>query len=471
MSQQFLLPDLGEGLTEAEIVSWLVAPGDIIVVDQPVVEVESAKSIVELPSPYGGRVERLDAAPGQTVSKGASLLTIVALDGAAAGAASSTENAFASGHTVSGSGAVLVGYGTKESTVRLARPDGGRFGRGTNAAVNSDARTGAGSTGSSLRSTASADLSLTDPPRSQLSLLDPARRSPVVSPIVRARARANGFDAHELLGSGAGSLVCRDDVEAAITARAAASAGAVDASASAAADSAAADLHIPLVGMRKLVASRLSESRRLVPEVTLWLDVDLTELLRAKERLLAVTGEKFSLTTLIARFVVAGLRNFPILNSSVVSLPGGREEILQHGTINLGIAAQTPRGLMVPVVHGADNLTTRQLRDAISTLVTASAEGNFAAPDLAGGTFTLNNYGAFGVDGSTPIINYPEVAMLGIGRIKERPWVINHELAVREVMVLAFVFDHRVCDGDVASAFLTFVAGCIEEPLLLLGTL
>lgn len=417
---EFLLPDLGEGLTEAEIVTWLVAPGDIIAIDQVVVEVESAKSIVELPSPYGGRVATLHGAAGDVVQKGAPLITVVP-----EGAPPLDDPG------PSSSGAVLVGYGTTESTVRLKRPEGGRFGQGA---------------------TASATV-----PGSEL--LDPVRNSPVVSPIARKLAKDHGFDASHLLGSGRAALVLRADVESAIAARA----GTAVAAPAAASDG---DLRIPLVGLRKLVATRLSESRRVIPEATIWLDVDATELLHAKERLQRSTGERFSLTALIARFVVSGLKQYPILNSSVSA--DGRE-IIQHGRINLGLAAQTPRGLMVPVVHDAHDMTTRQLRDAITEVVSAAEEGGFRPAALTGGTFTLNNYGGFGVDGSTPIINHPEVAMLGIGRVLERPWVVDHQLAVRHVVQLSFVFDHRVCDGDVASGFLRYVAHCIEEPLLLLG--
>jgi len=146
-------------------------------------------------------------------------------------------------------------------------------------------------------------------------------------------------------------------------------------------------------------------------------------------------------------------------------------EIVQHTAVGLGLAAQTPRGLMVPVIHDAEKLTTSQLRDAVAEVVARAETGEFSPSELAGGTFTVNNYGAFGVDGSTPIINHPEVAMLGIGRMIDRPWVVDGELAVRKVVTLSFVFDHRVCDGDVASGFLTFVARCIEEPLLLVGEL
>ncbi|GAA3892199.1 2-oxo acid dehydrogenase subunit E2 [Leifsonia kafniensis] len=545
----FLLPDLGEGLTEAEIVSWLVKPGDVIAIDQIVVEVESAKSVVELPSPFGGRVVTLHAAAGEVVHKGSPLITVVpvgaelptddltgrpadvagsadasgladvAADGPAdaARATDAAESAYAAPLAVdrpldsgmaAGSGAVLVGYGTSESTVRLKRPAGGRFGARVVTPVASAAMPAAMPAGvpasmlagvpASMPAGAPAGLPAVSQSllASATMLLDPSRRSPVVSPLVRKRAKSHGFDASQLIGSGPDSLVLRDDVEAAIAALAAqdaaisstsgAEATGADASVAGAAETVAEDalssaalvvpdavphlgtddLRIPITGLRKLVAERLSRSRREIPEATIWLDVDATELFTAKERLQKSTGERFSLTALIARFVVAGLRQYPVLNSS---LSADGQAIIQHGRINLGMAAQTPRGLMVPVVHNAQDMTTSQLRDAIVTLVTTSEKGDFPPGSLSGGTFTLNNYGGFGVDGSTPIINFPEVAMLGIGRVLERPWVVEGQLAVRRVMQLSFVFDHRVCDGDVASGFLTYVARCIEEPLLLLG--
>ncbi len=406
---------------------------------------------MELPSPYAGRVERLDAEQGQVVEKGAALLTITALDEIAGDEPATPPEApdvvpgtaLREPEPAAGSGAVLVGYGTKESSIRLKRPEGGRFGARIAAAP------------------AVASTTLLDPV-----LLDPTRRSPVVSPLVRRRAKSNGFDASQLLGSGPSSLVRRDDVEAAIAALSSvASPAPTGPPVPAATDS---DIRIPMTGMRKLIAARLGESRRVIPEATIWLDVDATGLFAAKDRLQAATGERFSLTSLIARFSVAGLREFPILNASVDDAAG---EIVQHGAINLGVAAQTPRGLMVPVVHGAQHLTTRELRDRVGELVVAAEKGDFPPAALTGGTFTLNNYGGFGVDGSTPIINYPEVAMLGVGRVIDRPWVVAGELAVRKVVTLSFVFDHRVCDGGVASGFLSYVARCVEEPLLLLGDL
>lgn len=453
MSHDFLLPDLGEGLTEAEIVAWRVAPGDTVTIDQVIVEVESAKSVVELPTPYAGVVETLHFQVGQTVTAGQAIVTVA--NPAEAGAKASGAPANTSAPTAAdadaakspipgtatdgGSGAVLIGYGTREAAPRRARSGAARFGRTTD------------------------ELATSGPSATQ--------RSPVISPIVRQLAKRNGFDAGTIAGSGRDSLVLRSDVEAHIGQLA----GTVNAASPAAAtttatdsESVSGDVRIPIMGLRKVVSERLSTSRREIPEATVWMDVDATALLTAKADLQRATRERFSVTALIARFVVAGLRKYPVLNASIDMTSN---EIVQHSAINLGLAAQTPRGLMVPVVHGADSMTTRQLRDGIGRVVDAATTGGFAPAMLTGGTFTLNNFGALGVDGSAAIINHPEVAILGIGRMMERPWVVNHELAVRTVVELSFVFDHRVCDGGTAAGFLTFVANCIENPIALLGEL
>ncbi|MGO4691082.1 dihydrolipoamide acetyltransferase family protein [Glaciibacter sp. 2TAF33] len=484
----FLLPDLGEGLTEASIVSWLVQPGDTIAIDQPVVEVESAKSVVELPSPYGGVVERVFGAVGDVIHAGSVLVTVADAApreartgpgagvgegvgpgvGASLGSVDETTVAAAAASTpTETSGAVLVGYGTSSRPRPARRPVEGRFGRKD-------------------RDSAA--------PSAPATVLDPDRRSPVVSPLVRRLARENGFDASQLAGSGRDSLVVRGDVESFIRERHRAAAtqspaprasepvavptaaaaeteptaSARDASASAGATAPPEDTRIAITGLRKAVAQRMSVSRREIPEATIWMDVDATALFAARDQLLAATGERFSVTALIARFVVAALKAYPLLNSSVDT---ASQEILQHGAINLGIAAQTPRGLMVPVIHDAQSMTTRQLRDAVATLVTESADGSFAPSALAGGTFTLNNFGSLGVDGSAAIINHPEAAILGIGRMIERPWVVDHQLAVRTVVELSMVFDHRVCDGGTAAGFLTHVARSIESPVSLLAEL
>ena len=434
MSQQFRLPDLGEGLTEAEVVAWLVAPGDTVAVDQPIVEVESAKSVVELPSPFSGVVEALHVAVGQTVRAGEPLLSVA--QGAAADAGTVADAGPAAPEPVPGtalrqpagssaSGAVLIGYGLQERTRPAGPTPRGRFGGRPDAA--------------SAVPVASAV---------------PPRRSPVVSPLVRKLAKDHGFNASDLAGSGAGSLVMRADVQAHI--------------ARLAEPAETGDTRIPLTGVRRLIAEKMSASRREIPEATIWLDVDATALIDAKRYLQESTGERWSVNALLARFVVAALKRYPILNSSVDVEAGA---IVQHGRINLGVAAQTPHGLMVPVVPDAGALSTGQLRQRLGALVDTAAVGNFPAEQLRGGTFTLNNYGGFGVDGSAAIINHPEVAILGIGRIIDRPWVVDGQLAVRKVVVLSLVFDHRVCDGDIPSQFLGFIARCIQNPIALLPDL
>jgi pyruvate dehydrogenase E2 component (dihydrolipoamide acetyltransferase) len=475
MSRSFILPDLGEGLTEAEIVAWLVAPGDEVAIDQPVVELESAKSVVQLPSPFAGVVESLGGEVGQVLHAGMVLLTL----GDAAGTppepadssdaaahdnsgAASTESpdAAPAASSAEESGAVLIGYGTRQSTVtKRASSAPTRFGRrGPATAPGSGGGSRAGGVGGAR--------------------LETGRRSPVVSPIVRRIAREHGFDASQLLGSGPDHLVTRHDVEAYISEHGERPvAASVDLQAPAAPETrptapvtaaAEGDRRVPLDRMARAAAAHFSRSRREIPEATVWMDVDATQLLAARAQLLEATGERFGVTALLARFVVAGLARHPALNAS---FDADREEIVYHSAVNLGFAAQTPRGLLVPVVHGAEGMSLRALRDAIAARTEAAATGAFPPAALTGGTFTVNNYGTLGVDGSAAIINHPEAAMLGIGRLIERPWVVDGQLAVRTVTELTISFDHRVCDGAEAAAFLTFVAGCIERPISVLAEL
>ncbi|MBX3079828.1 MAG: 2-oxo acid dehydrogenase subunit E2 [Cryobacterium sp.] len=439
-SKDFILPDLGEGLTEAEIVNWLVAVGDTVVVDQPIIEVESAKSVVELPCPFAGIVEKLHAAVGDTIHSGQPVVTV-----AVEGGASEPE----------------VSRASSDTAARSRRPaPSGRFGRRGAGAEKNPAEP-------DVRGVAATAASPS--PRR----LDDGTVSPVVSPLVRKLAHEHGFAANTLQGTGTGGLVLRADVERVIAeggpaAGSAAAGSPTPGAARSSISSAEGDIRIPITGLRKIVAERMTASRRDVPEATIWLDVDATELLAAKAQLQKSTGDRWSLNALLARFVVAGLKQWPILNSSVDMAAG---EIVQHAAINLGIAAQTARGLMVPVIHGAGDMTTEGLRDALTALVETAMTGNFPNDQLRGGTFTLNNYGGFGMDGSAPIINQPEVAMLGIGRILDRPWVVDGEIVVRKIMVLSMVFDHRVCDGDVPSEFMGFMTKCIENPIALLGGL
>jgi len=270
----------------------------------------------------------------------------------------------------------------------------------------------------------------------------------VISPVVRKLAREHGVDLHRVDGSGPDGLVLRADVQAAI-------------------EGATTGTRIPLKGVRGVIAERLSRSRREIPEATVWVDVDATGLLAARREINAVDPSRpVGILAMVARFCVLGLKRFPELNSTV----DGQEIVLADG-VNLGFAAQTPRGLVVPVVRDAHTLTTRDLSARLAELTRTARDGKVTPAQLTGGTFTVNNYGVFGVDGSATIINHPEAAIVGVGRIIDKPWVVDGQLAVRKVTQLTLAFDHRVCDGEVAGGFLRFVADCVEHPTALLGDL
>lgn len=417
--REFRLPDLGEGLTEAEIVEWLVGVGDAVRVDQPVVEVETAKARVEVPAPFAGVVSGLHGRVGDTVSVGAALLSIDEMAGV-------QEPAVPPGLQEPGvtsapsdeSGRVLVGYGTGLATRRHRRT------RATSIPDGDRPATAAPSGGN----------------------------RPVISPLVRRLAREHGIDIATLPGSGPHGTVLRRDVQAALSAKAAPDKG---------------GQRIPLTGARRLAAEKFTRSRREIPEATVWVDVDATELLAARAALNAARPDQpVSVLALLARFTVLGLRRFPELNARV-----DEDAVILLDEVHLGFAAQTDHGLVVPVVRDAHAMTTRQLSAEIAKQLDAARTGSIAPSALTGGTFTVNNYGVFGVDGSAAIINAPEVAILGIGRVIERPWVVNGELAVRKVAELTLAFDHRACDGAVAGGFLRFVADCIESPVTALGDL
>jgi len=228
---------------------------------------------------------------------------------------------------------------------------------------------------------------------------------------------------------------------------------------------------IPLRGIRGAVADKLARSRREIPDATCWVDADATELLAARAAMnaagRAAGAERISVLALLARITVAALARHPELNATVDT---ERREIVRLPAVHVGFAAQTDRGLVVPVVRDAQARTTAGLSAEIARLTGAARAGSLTPGELTGGTFTLNNYGVFGVDGSTPILNHPEAAMLGVGRIAPKPWVHRGELAIRQVVQLSFTFDHRVCDGGTAGGFLRFVADCVENPAVLLAS-
>jgi 2-oxoisovalerate dehydrogenase E2 component (dihydrolipoyl transacylase) len=299
-------------------------------------------------------------------------------------------------------------------------------------------------------------------------------------------ARDNGVDLKAIRGTGQGGVVSRADVTraatplpatapvsasphaaatpaAAPTRTAAASAApspALTAPNPAGGDAGAAGVRrVPLTGFRRTVAAALTRSRAEIPEATVWVDVDATALWELRESGRAAGGP--GLLAYVARFVVAGLREYPVLNAR---FDGARNEIVEYEAVNLGLAVQTDRGLVVPAVLEAHRMTTAELDVAIRETTTITRAGRATATQLSAGTFTLNNYGSFGVDGSAAIINHPQVAILGMGRILDRPWVVDGALAVRKICQLSFVFDHRVCDGGVAAGFVRGVADAIESP-------
>jgi 2-oxoisovalerate dehydrogenase E2 component (dihydrolipoyl transacylase) len=272
-------------------------------------------------------------------------------------------------------------------------------------------------------------------------------RPAVSSPVVRKLAKDKGIDLTAIRGTGPGGLIIRADVERPTTATTDSRTGLDIAE------------RIPLRGMRAAIATSMSRSRAEIPEATTWVDVDATKLVRLRAELVEGPG----LLALVARFVVAGLARYPVLNSTV-----DNGEIRVFEGVNLGVATQTDRGLVVPVVRNAHQHTARRLDTEIRRVTTAARDG---VVDPGGGSFTLNNYGSFGVDGSAAIINHPEVAILGMGRIIERPWVVRGRIRARHVTQLSLVFDHRVCDGATAAGFLRFVADAVESPKSVLADL
>ncbi|MER5831987.1 dihydrolipoamide acetyltransferase family protein [Streptomyces sp. NPDC002130] len=475
---EFKLPDLGEGLTEAEIVRWLVEVGDVVAIDQPVVEVETAKAMVEVPCPYGGVVTARFGEEGTELPVGAPLITVAVGERPTSGADDTGSE---------GSGNVLVGYGTSDAPARRRRVRQERPLSGASATAGR-----AGATGP-LNGRADAAASPADAqaqPGGPVTTVNGQaggpgpddRPVPVISPLVRRLARQNGLDLRELTGSGPDGLILRADVEYALRAAGRGTTAApaaephppVPQAASPAltsrpsAAAAPGEIRTPLKGIRGAVADKLARSRREIPDATCWVDADATELMRARAAMNTAGGPKISLLALLARICTAALARFPELNSTV---DAEAREVVRFDHVHLGFAAQTDRGLVVPVVRDAHARDAEALTAEFARLTEAGRTGTLTPGELTGGTFTLNNYGVFGVDGSTPIINHPEAAMLGVGRIVPKPWVHEGELAVRQVVQLSLTFDHRVCDGGVAGGFLRYVADCVEQPAVLLRTL
>ncbi|MBL3700690.1 dihydrolipoamide acetyltransferase family protein [Leucobacter luti] len=478
-TQTFMLPDLGEGLTEAVLVRWIVAVGDTIATDEPIAEVETAKSIVELPSPYAGTVLALHGEEGGLILTGAPVIEVddgaaapgsgsaAGPSGAGSGAASGTGSGSAEHEAYraeeqAGSGNVLIGYGTGAGPVKGRRRRVGAAGRPP------ERPAGAPSPAAVPVTVPAGPSALAGAAPGAAPGVGSGARRPVAvrSPIVRRLARELGVDPAGIAATGSDGAVTRGDVlRAAEAERPTLDTGAALAGA-AAPTTAAAPLRVVeterFSPLRKAVSATLSRSRSEIPEATVWVDVDVTRLWELRPEMAAPGAKAPSVTALFARYVLLALQRFPLLASRIV---GDGDELERYDGVNLGVAVDTERGLMVPVIPRADTLDVAGLDGALRELAETARSGRMPPERMRDSTFTVNNYGGFGVDGSAAIINTPNVAILGIGRILQRPWVVDGEIVPRRIAQLSLVFDHRVCDGGYAAGFLRAVVDLLEQPL------
>jgi 2-oxoisovalerate dehydrogenase E2 component (dihydrolipoyl transacylase) len=485
----FLLPDVGEGLTEAEIVSWRVAAGDTITINQVIVEIETAKSLVELPSPYEGVVREILVTEGSTVEVGTPIIRVFGDDDAdrpeslgGVPALADVERAVADvAATVSREaeetpGAVLVGYGSKGHVTsrrhtRLVPPRGlvsdGSDARGQTIPNPNVLGGGGGSAGASGAApgarTPSAGATGAAPVATRpIGSSSPAITGlPVIAkPPIRKLAKDLDVSLAEVTPTGPIGDITRDDVIRH------ASQAKVFHNIETPQWADVREERIPVKGVRKHIAKSMVTSAFTAPHVSLFVDVDATRTMEFVKRLknsADFAGVKVSPLLIIAKAIIWAVRRNPMVNSAWTD-----KEIIVRNYVNLGVAAATPRGLLVPNVKEAQAMTLLELASALESLTLTAREGRTSQADMADGTITITNIGVFGMDTGTPILNPGEVAIIALGTIKQRPWVVDGEVRPRFVTTLGASFDHRVVDGDVASRFLADVAAIVEEPALLL---
>lgn len=432
----FVLPDVGEGLTEAEIVQWRVAPGDTVAVNDVLVEIETAKSLVELPSPFAGTVTELLASEGTTVEVGAPIIAIADAAATAATVIGRNEHgAPAEASESDGGGAVLVGYGTGGHVQSRRRKP----------AVAAEERV-ASSVGV------------------------------VAKPPIRKLARDLGVDLATVTPSGPAGEVTRDDVmkhasQASVFRNIQTpEPSAVREETIRVAPAGEREETIPVKGVRKATASGMVKSAYTAPHVSVWTDVDATRTMELVKRLKAspdFADVKISPLLIMARAVVWAVRRTPMVNAAWIDTDQGAEIRVRH-FVNLGIAAATPRGLLVPNIKDAQDLNMQGLARALEKLTLTAREGKTSPADQQGGTITITNIGVFGMDAGTPIINPGESGIIAMGAIRQKPWVVDGEIRPRWVTTVSGSFDHRVIDGDGMSRFVADVASVLEEPALLL---
>src|SRR5262245_11029216 len=509
--KQFKLPDVGEGLTEAEILKWYVQPGDQVKVNQIIVEIETAKAAVELPSPFAGVVSELLFNEGTTVDVGqpsipsdagrsgaapAAAPASAAADTAAEPAAAAITDAeptkprddmlptipvpaddeavepgLIGGPAPGGRTSVLVGYGPRSvEAKRRPRKEAAAPAPADTAAPTSAPAPAAPAPAEPVAPAARAQAAAPAEPVATVSVL--------AKPPVRKLAKDLGVDLRTVAPTGPNGTITRDDVHAA-QAGEAVPAAAAQAPAAAAATSVPAvatpgyefdpqtrEYRYPIRSVRRMTALAMVTSAFTAPHVTEFVTVDVTESMNLVDRLRArpeFAGLRVSPLLLVAKALLVAARRNPDINAT---WDEERQEIVVKGYVNLGIAAATPRGLVVPNIKDAHAKSLPQLCAAINELSATAREGKTAPGDMTGGTITITNVGVFGMDTGTPILNPGEAAILCFGAVRDQPWVHDGELAIRKVTTLSVSFDHRLVDGELGSRFLADVAGLLEDPTL-----
>ena len=458
--RDFKLPDLGEGLTDAEVVRWLVHEGDAIELNQPIVEVETAKAMVEIPSPYAGTITRLHAGEGESIEVGATLISVDTGEAAPGGNGSASAAQQADEY---GGHAHLVGPGERPQTRR----------RRIAARGAAPGSAGPATPGSARLATPSGDS--TPPPVAAtiatITTERPAR--PMATPPVRKYAKDRGVDLAQLQGTGKDGRVTREDVDRALSpavqaaAAAPMPAGEPEPARPARVSRERVERTIPVGGTRKQIAAAMVASKFSIPHVTEFLTVDATNLmaLRARVRdLPAAADVRVTPLAIIAKAVCVAVRRFPMMNSA---WDEAGSQIVVKEYVNLGVATDTETGLLVPNVKDADLLGVIELASEIGRITELARARRAGVADLTGGTITITNVGGFGVETGTPIINKPECAIVATGLIADRPWVVDGELAVRQLMTVSVSFDHRIVDGAYAARFLATLRDLLEDPVLL----
>jgi pyruvate dehydrogenase E2 component (dihydrolipoamide acetyltransferase) len=459
---KFYLPDVGEGLTEAEIVSWKVKPGDVVDINDVLVEIETAKSLVELPSPFAGEVSELLAQEGETVEVGTAIITIstqghsmlTAPTPTLAQAAMANEVFVTDDSEVDGakdakdeaSGSVLVGYGVGGHAATRRR---------RNTAVQAV-------TPPPPAAPAAAEVTAVTPVAVKKTPSLPVTEAvPVIAkPPIRKLAKDLGVDLSQVQATGIAGEVTRDDVIRS------ASQASVFKNIETPEWPEEREERIPVKGVRKAIATAMVQSAFSAPHVSVFVDVDATRTMEFVKRLKNspdFAGVKVSPLLILAKAIIWAVRRNPTVNSTWTD-----KEIIVHRYVNLGVAAATPRGLIVPNVKDAQQMSLLELAQSLEQLTLNARDGKTSPAEMTGGTITVTNIGVFGMDTGTPILNPGEVGILALGTIKQKPWVVDGEVRPRFVTTLGASFDHRVVDGDVASRFLADVASVVEEPALLL---